>query len=46
MDLQSLLPETITLEEGLKEAAEWYFANEQEVRKKDYLKYIDENLRK
>mgnify|MGYP004521905577 FL=1 len=39
-----LLPETITLEEGLKEAADWYFANEQEVRKKDYLKYIDENL--
>ncbi|MDO5774833.1 MAG: NAD-dependent epimerase/dehydratase family protein [Spirochaetales bacterium] len=41
-----LLPNTIALEEGLKEAADWYFANEQEVRKKDYLKYIDENLRK
>lgn len=41
---KSLLPKTIALEEGLKEAANWYFANEQEVRKKDYLKYIDENL--
>ena len=39
-----LLPNTIALEEGLKEAADWYFANEQEVHKKDYLKYSDENL--
>lgn len=39
-----LLSKTIALEEGLKEAADWYFANEQEVRKKDYLKYIDEKL--
>ena len=41
-----ILPNTIALEEGLKEAADCHFTNEQEVRKKDYLKFIDENLRK
>lgn len=41
-----ILPNTIALEEGLKEAADCHFTNEQEIRKKDYLKFIDENLRK
>lgn len=41
---QKIYPHTITLEEGLKEAAQWYIAHETEVNKKPYFKYIDENL--
>lgn len=36
--------ETIPLEEGLREAAEWYLANEAEVNKKPYFDYIDTKL--
>lgn len=36
--------ETIPLEEGLKECAEWYVENESEVGKKPYMEYIDCNL--
>ncbi|MEE1006171.1 MAG: NAD-dependent epimerase/dehydratase family protein [Acutalibacteraceae bacterium] len=36
--------DTISLEEGLKESAEWYLANETEVNKKPYFDYIDTNL--
>lgn len=41
---QKLFPQTILLEDGLREAAEWYLANEEEVMKKPYIQYIDENL--
>lgn len=37
---------TISLDEGLKESAEWYLANESEVNKKPYFYYIDANLSK
>ena len=42
----SIFSETISLEEGLKESAEWYFANESEVNKKTFFDYIDANLTK
>lgn len=35
---------TIPLEDGLREAAEWYLSNEAEVNKKPYFDYIDTNL--
>ena len=41
---QKLFPQTILLEDGLREAAEWYLANEEEVMKKPYIQYIDENF--
>ncbi len=41
---QDILKNTIPLEEGLIESAEWYIANEENVIKKPYLKYIDENF--
>ena len=33
------------MEEGLKEAAEWYLENGDEVNKKPYFEFIDESLR-
>lgn len=41
---QAIYSDTISLEEGLKESAEWYISNEEAVNKKPYLKFIDENL--
>ncbi len=41
---QKLLPDTVPLEEGLRESMQWYIANEDAVNKKPYIKYIDENL--
>ena len=41
---QEIYPDTIPLDEGLKESAEWYLSNEEEVRKKAFFAYIDENL--
>lgn len=41
---QSIYPETISLREGLQEAAEWYLSHETEVNRKAYLEYIDQNL--
>ena len=41
---QKLFPQTILLEDGLRETAEWYLANEEEVIKKPYIQYIDENF--
>lgn len=41
---KELLAETIDLEEGLREAFEWYREHEEEVIKKNYLGYIDENF--
>lgn len=42
---QKIYPDTISLEEGLKESAKWYVSNEAEVNKKPYLKFIDDNMR-
>ena len=36
--------ETVSLDEGLKESAEWYLAHESELNKKPYFAYIDENF--
>jgi len=44
--MQSLMPEQKCLEEGLKEAADWYTGHEAEVRKKPLIAYIDAHLRK
>ncbi|MGN0346677.1 MAG: hypothetical protein ACI4DU_05260 [Lachnospiraceae bacterium] len=41
---QRLFSDTISLEEGLRESAAWYLANEAEVNKKPYIKLIDETL--
>lgn len=41
---QKLLSETIPLDAGLRESAEWYLANETAVNKKPYFEYIDKNL--
>lgn len=41
---QEIYPYTISLQEGLKEAAAWYLSHEDEVNKKPYLAYIDENM--
>ena len=40
-----IYPETISLEDGLKECAEWYVENESEVGKMSYMEYIDCNLK-
>lgn len=39
-----IYPETIPLEDGLKDAAEWYLEHSAEVNKKPYFEFIDENL--
>ena len=39
-----IYPETISLEDGLKDAVEWYLEHSAEVNKKPYFKFIDENL--
>lgn len=39
-----IYPETISLDEGLWEAAEWYLENENEVNRKPLFEFIDENL--
>ncbi len=41
---QEIYPNTISLEEGLKKSVKWYLANENDVNKKPFFKYIDENL--
>ena len=41
---KEIYPNTVSLDDGLKEAAQWYIANEAEVNKKTYFEYIDENL--
>lgn len=42
---QEIYPNTISLDEGLRQAAKWYLANEADVYKKPYFEYIDNNLR-
>jgi len=39
-----IFSETTTLEDGLKDAAEWYLEHNTEVNKKPYFEFIDENL--
>lgn len=39
-----IFSETITLEKGLKDAAEWYLEHGTEVNKKTYFEFIDKNL--
>lgn len=39
-----IYPETIALEDGLKEAAKWYLEHRGEVNRKPYFEFIDENL--
>ena len=39
-----IYPETIALEDGLKDAAEWYLEHSGEVNKKPYFEFIDENI--
>lgn len=39
-----LMPQTKALEEGLREAFEWYVAHEDEVNKKPMMEYIDRHL--
>lgn len=39
-----IMPETIDLKDGLREAFEWYKDNADQVNKKPYLEYIEENL--
>ena len=41
---QKLLKETIDIETGLRESADWYLKNETEVNKKPYFEYIDREL--
>ena len=41
---KKIYSETISLDTGLKEAAEWYDEHEEEVNKKPYFQYIDLNI--
>ncbi len=41
---QNVYSETISLEEGLKESSKWYFANENDVKKKPYIDYINKYI--
>ena len=42
---EKLMPESKPIEEGLKEAYEWYKDNSNEVYRKDYIAYIDEKIK-
>lgn len=39
-----IYPKTISLEDGIKDAAKWYLEHRSDVGKKPYFKYIDSNL--
>ena len=41
-----IYPETISLEDGIKDAAKWYLEHRTDVNKKPYFEYIDSNLAK
>ena len=41
---RSFYPDTISLEDGLMESARWYLENEEDVRKKPLMKFIDDEL--
>lgn len=40
-----LLPDVISLKDGLCEAFAWYSSHKEGVRRKDYMKYIEDNLK-
>ena len=40
----ALLPETKSLDVGLREEYEWFCAHREEVHRKNYIAYIDEHL--
>lgn len=40
-----LLPDKISLKDGLCEAFVWYSSHKEEVRRKDYIRYIEDNLK-
>ena len=39
-----IYPETISLEDGLRDSVKWYLEHSTEVNKNPYFKYINENL--
>ncbi len=39
-----IYPETIALEDGLRDSVKWYLEHSTEVNKKPYFEYINENL--
>ena len=39
-----IYPETISLEDGLRDSVKWYLEHRTEVNKKPYFEYINENL--
>lgn len=41
---RKLLPETRDLYEGLKESYDWYLTHQENVNKKDYMKFIDQYI--
>lgn len=41
----AIMPETIPLEEGIKESYEWYCVNRNAVRRKPFIEYIDKELK-
>lgn len=41
---KKIYPETMSMDAGLQEAANWYIEHEDEVNKKPYWEYIDTNL--
>lgn len=43
---QEILPDTIEMEDGLKECYEWYIEHQNEVMKKPLIQYIDEKFNK
>ena len=42
---EKLMPQTKTMEEGLKESFEWYISHFDEVERNDLIEFIDKNLR-
>ena len=42
---ETLMPETKSLKEGLMESYEWYMQNEEQVRKRPYLDYIENEIK-
>ena len=41
---KALIGDTVLLEEGLRESYLWYCGHKDEVNRKEYIKYIDQNL--
>lgn|SRR5574344_850760 len=39
-----IYPQTMSLDEGLKDAAKWYLESSSEVNRKPYIEYVDANL--